>query len=561
MSILSIHLGHDSTFAFSPYPGEYRMFELERFTKVRYDAIDFPSFATPGKQYQKEETVKVVQALYDTIVREYGEEYTKIDYDIPIDQYIEEVNDAFGDDSPYLHIEKTFREIFKIPDYLNFVRKDHHIMHAWSAFYQSPFDDALVLSIDGGGVRLDNNTDVFKGYVMSREGDCLEVFNHHIPICPLYDCIPYYSDLIVGRFTAPGKAMGMSGYAGPNLDIYKVLYKYFLEESDSIGKVENEDGTATVTEDPIYNAIISAWFDIMPGDKLDFERSATLMATLQKCFEDAFHYFTDHYIKKYNLPLVITGGGALNVLNNTRVKNTYPHLPIFVPCNPNDTGPAIGGIFQYDKPPFPVDLRFCNWDLFDRDKQEHYIKERNAKEVKNEDIIKLLREGKILGIVKGRSECGPRALGNRSIICDPSFPNMKDTLNAKVKFRQWFRPFAPMVQQEECNDYFYWDNSSAPNMSFSAIVRGKYRKQLSSITHADYTARIQTIGEHDNPWYWNLLNDMKHTGLPVLLNTSFNIKGKPILNSIEDALEVLDTTELDAVIVDNYLFEKQTDNS
>jgi len=124
------------------------------------------------------------------------------------------------------------------------------------------------------------------------------------------------------------------------------------------------------------------------------------MSTMQKCFEDSFFELTDSTIKKYNLPVVITGGGALNVLNNTRIKNTY-NLPVFIPCNPNDTGTAIGGIFQYDKPPEPIDLRFCNWDLFDRNKLEDYVKERNAKTVDKVEISKLLRSGKILGIVKG----------------------------------------------------------------------------------------------------------------------------------------------------------------
>jgi len=560
MSLLGIHLGHDTTFAFSPYPGEYRMYELERLTKVRYDAIDFPSFAIPGRQYDKKHTEWVVQTLYNEILREYGEGNPSIDYDITIDQYITEVNDAFGKDSPYLHIEEVFRKVFKLKDHIKFSRKDHHEMHAWSAFYQSPFDDALVLSLDGGGVRLDDSTDLFKGYVMSREGDCLEVFNYYVPMCPMYDCIPYFSKDIKGRFTAPGKAMGMAGYSGPHLWLYDKLLPFFKREVPNLEKIDHEDGTASLGEHSIYNKILSILPHALPGEKLDFGQSAMVMSTMQKCFEDSFFELTDSIIKKYNLPLVITGGGALNVLNNTRIKNTY-NLPVFIPCNPNDTGTAIGGIFQYDTPPEPIDLRFCNWDLFDRNKLEEYVKERNAKTVDKVEISKLLRSGKILGIVKGRSECGPRALGNRSIICDPSFPDMKDTLNAKVKFRQWFRPFAPMVIQEDSEEYFNWDNYEAPNMSFSAIVRGKYRKQLSSITHADYTARIQTVSREDNIWYWELLKELELTGLPLILNTSFNIKGKPILNSIEDALEVLDTTELDGVIVENFLFEKSVDKN
>jgi len=113
-----------------------------------------------------------------------------------------------------------------------------------------------------------------------------------------------------------------------------------------------------------------------------------------------------------------------------------------------------------------------------------------------------------------------------------------------------------MVLQHEASEYFVWDNSEAPFMSFSAHVRSKYQKFLASITHVDYSARIQTINEQDNPWYYSLLNDMKATGLPVLLNTSFNIRGNPILNTIEDAFYVLDNTELDLLYIEGYLFSK-----
>jgi carbamoyltransferase len=227
-----------------------------------------------------------------------------------------------------------------------------------------------------------------------------------------------------------------------------------------------------------------------------------------------------------------------------------------VPCNANDTGTAVGGIFDVVKPKEQVNLAFANFDLFDRDKLPNYIRDRNGKLTNNQELISHIRAGKIIGIVKGKSECGPRALGNRSIICDPSFKNMKDILNQKVKQREWYRPFAPMVLQHEASEYFVWDNSEAPFMSFSAHVRSKYQDFLASITHVDYSARIQTINEQDNPWYYSLLNDMKATGLPVLLNTSFNIRGNPILNTIEDAFYVLDNTELDLLYIEGYLFSK-----
>jgi len=246
---------------------------------------------------------------------------------------------------------------------------------------------------------------------------------------------------------------------------------------------------------------------------------------------------------------------SIKCFNNCRVKNELG-LPVYIPCNPNDTGTAIGGIFEKDLPKEQIDLRFCNWDLFDRESLFQYVDDRKGKKYNLQEVAGLIREGKIIGVVRGRSECGPRALGNRSIICDPSFPNMKDILNSKVKHREWYRPFAPMVLQEDAKEYFAWDDAQAPNMSFACLVKSREQERLSSITHADYTARIQTINQKDNPWYYDLLKEMKSTGPSVILNTSFNILGKPILNSIEDAFYVLDNTELDYLIVEDYIFSK-----
>ena len=556
MSLLSIHFSHDFSFGFSPWPGEYRVFELERLTKVRYDSLDIPSFIKWGAPYSEENTRKVIKRLAKEIEKEYGPESIKLEHTIYVDQFN---LDLHSDPvSPYHSIFNVIKEFFYVPEGVEFTKCNHHLMHAYSAFYQSPFDDAIVISLDGGGITEDGITsELFKGYILSKYNNTVkELFSHFLPLCPLYDCIPYLSKDIKGKYTAPGKAMGMAGYNGPNLHIYNKIKKFFNSETPPFEKIDHADGTATIFEDALYNSIISQWHDLVPGELLNFNQSATVMASMQKAFEDVFCEAIKSHVLRYKLPIVLTGGGALNVLNNTRVKHEFD-LPVFVPCNPNDTGTAIGGILFYDSPKEPVDLRFNNWDLFDRDKLEDFVKERGAKKYTNTDLIKILREGNIIGVVKGRSECGPRALGNRSIICDPSFPDMKDTLNAKVKYRQWFRPFAPMVIEEESSEYFNWDNSPGPNMSFAAYVKGKYREKLQAITHADFTARIQTVSKQDNPWYHTLLTDMKETGLPVLLNTSFNIKGKPILNTIEDALFVLDNTDLDYVIVEQYLFEKR----
>ena len=168
----------------------------------------------------------------------------------------------------------------------------------------------------------------------------------------------------------------------------------------------------------------------------------------------------------------------------------------------------------------------------------------------------MIKEGKIGGIIKGYSEVGPRALGNRSIICDPSFPEMKDIINAKVKFREWFRPFAPVCREEDKDLYF--DNAfDSEYMSYAPHVKVEYRKVFPSITHEDGTARLQTVTKEQNTLFYDILTELKERGNPaVIMNTSFNIKGKPILTSIEDSFYVLENTELDFIIVDNLIFFK-----
>jgi predicted NodU family carbamoyl transferase len=171
-------------------------------------------------------------------------------------------------------------------------------------------------------------------------------------------------------------------------------------------------------------------------------------------------------------------------------------------------------------------------------------------------LVKDLIEGKIIGIARDRSEHGPRALGNRSIICNPSLPEMKDILNAKVKHREWYRPFAPVVRLEDVNKYFEWDKESRW-MSFCPKVREEWREKLTSITHVDGTARVQTVTRKQNKWLYDLLTKFeKKTGVGVLLNTSFNVDGKPILSTVKDAFTILEKTELDCLIIENYYFKK-----
>lgn len=193
--------------------------------------------------------------------------------------------------------------------------------------------------------------------------------------------------------------------------------------------------------------------------------------------------------------------------------------------------------------------------MTDYDELETYIDKYSATKVNKRDIAQLLKDGKILGLVYGDSEVGPRALGNRSIVCDPNIADMKDILNSKVKFREWYRPFAPFCKKEDAHKYF--DSPNFENLEYMSYAPRVKVDTLPSITHVDGTARLQTVTEDSHKEFYELLTEFgKISDTNVLLNTSFNIRGYPILSSIKDALYALNNTQMDYVVIDDYLFEK-----
>ena len=169
-------------------------------------------------------------------------------------------------------------------------------------------------------------------------------------------------------------------------------------------------------------------------------------------------------------------------------------------------------------------------------------------------ISEILVEGKVIGLFQGRAEWGPRALGNRTILADPRSHKAKDDINSKVKFREWYRPFAPVCKEDKANKYFESSsNACYKYMSFSPNVREEYRKLLPSVTHIDGSSRLQTVNREQNDYIYDILDSFEQiTGIPILINTSFNTRGKAILTRYLEAIKVLDSTELDGVVLDNY---------
>jgi len=245
----------------------------------------------------------------------------------------------------------------------------------------------------------------------------------------------------------------------------------------------------------------------------------------------------------------------LNIVLNTRVKERYG-LPVFVAPNSTDCGLSVGLLCKHFKPTNIIDVTYKGIDVLDKYVLMEEVNNRNARKVDMSVIVNDLVNQRILGVVQGRSEHGPRSLGNRSILCSPIPHHMKDTLNFKVKNREWYRPFAPIVRLDDVSEYFEWEGESRW-MNFCPKVRPEFREKLPAITHIDGTARVQTVTREQNPFIYDLLTQFKEkTGIGVLVNTSFNVDGKPILSNYYDAIRVYEHTQLDRLYLDGYYFSK-----
>jgi carbamoyltransferase len=434
----------------------------------------------------------------------------------------------------------------------NYIFTKHHYSHAGSAFYQSPYEESIIFSFDGGG-----NDGTFNIYYADRQRGVLPLKEYNIDLgCP-YMLIGHYLDDITflqlheGHMVYPGKVMGLVSYGKVNENWLKP-FEEFCIDTNLKGNYNYHEFIKRLGDQ------IGLVFDVK--DRFKGQVAYDIAATLQRAWENVFLSIAEPvlFAEKYShLPVCLTGGCALNILLNTRLKTEYNKRVFVGPC-PNDTGISAGMILNHIKPQAPVDVTYAGLPLLDINLLPQYLNENeyHVSGVNPINIIKDVVAGKIIGLAHGQSEVGPRGLGNRSIICNPQIPDMKDILNKKVKNREWYRPFAPVVRLEDVNKYFEWEEESRW-MSFAPLVKAEYRAKLPAITHVDNTARVQTVTREQNPLLYDLLTEMDRvTGIGVLLNTSFNVNGKPILTTIKDIFTILKSTQLDGSVIENVYVTK-----
>jgi carbamoyltransferase len=544
--ILAINGYHDASVTFVDKNDQVRIFEYERFCKKRFGVF---------RQRDDNSSIGTNVDIRNNFLR-YIKTQLKEQPEIIL------YSELDHEDLEYLRSNFPNSKVFCM---------GHHMSHCAGAYFQSGFTNALAISLDGGGLDYQyENQLALRSYSIYKfiegENDTIVhtnyksedfVFNPGI-----YGALGYYVSEIKKEYCDDGKAnKNALSYAGKIMG----LVAYGEVRNEWIDPITNFYKHHPVDHWTRYEQIEKSLCEEIGIDLTENcfsgKDSYDLAATNQYVFEELCFSFIKPYIEKYNLDVVFSGGCALNVLFNQKLAEylSQKSLKLYIPPYPGDCGLSFGhfvGFQQISCNPSP----YCGIDIMDREKiiqyYEKYESNGKVKYATSDLIVDLIKEGKIGGIIRGYSEVGPRALGNRSIICDPSILDMKDVLNSKVKFREWFRPFAPVCREEDKNLYF---ENAFPSeyMSFAPIVREEYRSLLPAITHEDGTARLQTVNQNQHPLFYDILTVLKQRNLiAVIMNTSFNIKGKPILTTVEDAFDVLENTEMDFIVVENLLFTK-----
>ena len=457
---------------------------------------------------------------------------------------------------------------------------EHHQAHMASAFFVSPFEQAALLSVDGFG-------DFVSTMIGRGDGNRLEVLDwveypHSLGI--LYTATSQY--LGFRKYGDEGKVMGLAPYGEPRcLDQFRKILRltdagkfeldldYFTHHRHGV-EMSWEAGTPTI------GAIFSArYVDAFgPARFPDAELTShhqDVAASLQARLEEAlFHVLGDLHRRlclpggcRREIPLCLAGGVALNCTANGKIREQTPFREVFIQPAAGDDGTAIGAAsFVYHqvsgRPRSFVMRHAGTGPAFDDGQIQAALEERGLRyracgsaEEAAGAAAALIAGGGVVGWFQGAMEYGPRALGHRSIVADPRCAAMKEILNARIKHREGFRPFAPSVLAERLDDWFE-DAHPSPFMQMAVRIRPERRRQIPAVTHVDGTGRVQTVDRDTRPLFWRLIREFEAlTGVPVLLNTSFN-ENEPIVCTPDDAIDCYRKTAMDALVMGRFVVQR-----
>ena len=465
---------------------------------------------------------------------------------------------------------------------------EHHQSHAASAFFPSPFEEAVVLTMDGVGEWA--TTSVAQGNGADLQMTKEIHFPHSLGL--LYSAFTYYTGFRVN--SGEYKVMGLAPYGEPKY--VDLIFDHLIDVKDDGSFRLNQDYFDYCTGLRMTNDKFAELFGgpVRPPEELLTQKHMDLAASVQKAVEEVVLKLTRSLAKETGSKnLCLAGGVALNCVANGKVLRDGAFENIWVQPAAGDAGGALGAALcayhLYQKQPRKLngnaDAMHGSYlgPAFSQKDIEQRLQEAGAKftVLSDQDVIEVtaqaLADEKAIGWFQGRMEFGPRALGGRSILGDPRSASMQKTLNLKVKYRESFRPFAPSVLSEDAADWFELNADSPYMLIVADVVENRrramtdqekslfgieqlnvVRSEIPAVTHVDYSARVQTVHRETNPRYHALISRFKElTDCPVLVNTSFNVRGEPIACTPEDAFRCLMGSEIDVLVVGNCLLKKE----
>ena len=458
---------------------------------------------------------------------------------------------------------------------------EHHVAHLGSAFFVSPFEKAAIVSVDGFG----DFVGAMWGYGDGKE---IEVrgrifFPHSLGM--------YYSSLTqylgFPKYGDEYKVMGLSAYGDPAyLDrmreivrlekngTFKLDLDYFIHHSKGVTMTweEGEPNMGLAYSQKMENSLGRC----SNAEGVITKEHENVASSMQAMYEEALFHLLNHVYREIKIPsLCLAGGCAMNSLANGKIFDQTPFREVYIQPAAGDAGGALGAAYYIwnqvlgNKRSFVMNTAYWGPEFGEEqireaidgrkselDKEGCKIRKIEAENDICRETAKAVAAGMVVGWFQGRMEWGPRALGNRSIIVDPRRPEMKDVLNARIKRREAFRPFAPSILLERVGEYFERDYPD-PFMIKVYPIRPEKRPIIPAVTHVDGTGRLQTVRREDNPLYWRLIKEFENlTGVPVVLNTSFN-ENEPIVCSPAEALDCFLRTKMDVLVLGNYLISRQ----
>ena len=494
-----------------------------------------------------------------------------------------------------LFIRRKTKAYFKEMGFLNvpIFFPEHHLSHAASAFYPSPFQKATILTFDGVGEWSTLTIGVGEGNHIRilRE----QHFPHSLGL--LYSAFTYFLGFTVNN--GEYKVMGLAAYGNPKSEETQTFFRKILENLVDL----REDGSfllnmdyfdfavgLTMTKDNAWHALFK--MDRRTKDQKLTQQHANMALAIQQVLEKCMDKLVSTAISCTGCrDLVVAGGVALNSVNNGKLANNEQINDLWIQPAAHDAGGALGAAWavwhihlgKERRPKRPDKMNFAYLGpSFNKDQVAVLAKSHTDLDysvVQDEDELlsitaEAIARGQIVGWFQGRMEFGPRSLGNRSILADPRNPKMQIRINGKIKYRESFRPFAPSVMEEECHKYFECEGRSPYMLQVQKVKSNRLqfiknhemglmdrlsqiRSDIPSVTHVDFSARIQTVSKTSNPLFWRLLQKFKKiTGYGLLINTSFNRKDEPIVCTPSEALHCFKLTEMDLLVIGNTIFKK-----